>query len=131
MRMTDRATDIAIGAVSALAVIAVGGVITLTALSANAPETDPETIAAEFGISVVWFTDEPPCGTSDLTIGCYDTDTPTVIYVAEGLAPDVERSVILHEIGHALRDRLGLPNDECAADKFAESMSATYLAYDC
>lgn len=126
-----RAIDTATGAVVALACAVAILAITAAATGNETPQSAPQEIAADFGLTVVWFTDESPCGAVDEMIGCYDSDTPDVIYIAEGMDADKERSVILHEIGHALHDRLGLPIDECAADQFAASMGATYLPHDC
>lgn len=115
------------GVVTVLALVVVGLVSLLLSRPSAAPV--PDDLAARFGVSIVWFDNQSPCGPSDDFGGCFEPVTPDLIYVMKGLDPEVERSIILHEIGHVLQYRLGEPLDECAADLFARSMGATWAGY--
>jgi Zn-dependent peptidase ImmA (M78 family) len=117
------------GAVTVLALVA--GALLIWVLSAPAHSAESEDLASRFDVTVVWFDDNSPCGDTTEHGGCWQRATPDVIYVQSGFDPDVERSMILHEIGHVLQHRLGLPLDECKADEFARSMGATWSGYDC
>lgn len=120
-----RATDMALGFVVALGI----ALVAILVLGYAPPAvSESHEIAAKFDVEVV-FTDALPCG--DEMGGCFLPQTPDVVYVRNGLAQATRNSVILHEIGHVLQHRLRLPQDECAADAFAQSMGATVLAYDC
>lgn len=74
-------------------------------------------LAAQFGVTVVWTDDDRNCG-----LGCYRRDTPNVIYVEPGHSDAKMRHIVLHEVGHALHHRLGLPSSEAGADLFADAM---------
>lgn len=82
-----------------------------------AETTDLDELAAQFGVTIVWTDDDRNCG-----LGCYRRTTPDVIYVEPGHPDAKMRHVVLHEVGHALHHRLGLPPSEDAADRFAEAM---------
>lgn len=111
-----------------LALVAAGLLAALFLSADPAPARQPEDIASRFDVAVVWFEgDDSPCDAG--SGGCFDPETPDVVYIMRGLDAEVERSLILHEIGHVLQFRLGLPLDECAADLFAESMGASWLGY--
>ena len=97
----------------------------LPALTAPAsPSEDMDRLAATFGVEIVW-TETSPC-TSAIpdARGCYFAATPSRIYVSPTTKPTSMRQVVLHEIGHAIQGRLGLPRGECAADRFANSLGA-------
>lgn len=79
--------------------------------------TDLDELAARFGVTIVWTDDDRNCG-----LGCYRRSTPDVIYVEPGHDAAKTRHIVLHEVGHALHHRLGLPSSESDADRFAESM---------
>lgn len=117
------------GAVTVLAIAA--GVLVAIFFSRPSAAAVPDDLASRFDVTVVWFDDESPCGAATDFSGCFITGTPDVIYVASGFDADLTRSIILHEIGHVLQYRLGLPEDECKADEFARSMGATWTGYDC
>jgi hypothetical protein len=127
----DRLTAFAAGAVAALAVCA--GALGLIAANAapTRPAAESNEIAAEFAVEVGWFDDtNNPCPT-ETSLGCYiSEEDPDVIYVREDLGPLTD-SVILHEIGHVMQGRLGLPFDECGADDFARSMGAAAIYPEC
>lgn len=113
------------GFVAGLAVSVAG--LGVYAASTVTPESNPNEIAEQFGATIVWFETESPCNSKDA--GCYTHRTPDTIYIRIGLEPEIQRSVILHELGHLTQDRLGLPRDECKADEFAKSLGATSTAY--
>lgn len=112
-------------------VVAVGvaAFAVVNAFGIRSPGTAEE-LAGTFGATISWFTDpsETPCEQVDAA-GCYSPRNPDVIYISKGLQPDVQRYAILHEIGHMVQSRLGMPIDECAADRFAQSLGATYGPY--
>lgn len=125
MTKSQKAVHLLIGLVTGLAIaFAAVGAYAATTVT---PETNPNQIAEQFGATIAWFDDESPCGGED--VGCYTSRTPNTIYIRTGLEPDVQRSVILHELGHLTQARLGLPRDECKADEFAKSLGATVTAY--
>lgn len=88
-----------------------------TTSAAVAETTDLDELAAQFGVAIVWTDDDRNCG-----LGCYRRGTPDVIYVEPGHDAVKTRHIVLHEIGHALHHRLGLPSSEDDADRFAEAM---------
>lgn len=105
------------GLVSSLAIVgAVALIFTLT--NPLAPGNDAEATAERFGVNIVWDASFAGCG----GVGCFVQSTPSVIYVSPHLDDDTERRIVLHELGHAVQWRLGLALDECAADRFAESL---------
>lgn len=117
-----RAIYVAYGVVGSLAGVACVLLSLLIAQPARGAET-PNTVAAQFGITVI--TEQHlSCGGSFRVAGCFRPATPDTIYVQAGLDPDFENYVVLHEIGHAMANRLGLPPDECQADRFAQSLGA-------
>lgn len=117
------------GIVTVLA-IAFGLLLTLV-LSAPQPATEANELADRFGVEIVWFDEVSPCGSVHEHGGCWQRVSPDLIYVQSGIDEAIMQAVVLHEIGHVLRHRLGLPQDECAADAFALSMGATWTGYDC
>jgi hypothetical protein len=124
-----RLADICIGVAGSL-VVAVAA-LSVVVVQTRTPESDPNAIAAQFNLEVVWYDGESPCGNVEDVAGCYSPTTPDVIYVGQGFDPEKLNSVVLHEIGHAMQDRLNQPSDECAADAFARSLGATWFVYDC
>jgi hypothetical protein len=87
-------------------------------------DNDPEAMAAQFDIAIVWST--APC---EGALGCHWTQTPDVIYVDPTLDAAQTKHVVLHELGHVMQYRLGLPNDQCGADRFAESLGGGAPTY--
>lgn len=85
---------------------------------------DMDALAARFAVTIVWTDDDRNCGA-----GCYDPRDPNVIYVAPGMDAETTRYVVLHELGHVLQFRVGMAADECAADRFAQSMGSTMGGY--
>lgn len=79
--------------------------------------SDLDELAARFGVTIVWTDDDRNCG-----LGCYRRGTPDVIYVEPGHDVVKTRHIVLHEVGHALHHRLGLPTSEEDADQFADAM---------
>lgn len=96
-----------------------------SAPSAAANVADMEALAERFDVSIVWTGDERNCGGG----GCFSSATPGVIYVKPGLDAVSTRHLVLHELGHVLHYRVGLGLDECAADRFAQSMGSTGGTY--
>src|SRR5690554_4482123 len=92
--------------------------------SVPASAADMEELAARFDATIVWTDSDRNCG-----VGCFWADTPNVIYVSPGMDAESTRHVVLHEIGHVLHHRVGMPVDECAADLFAQSMGSTMGGY--
>lgn len=127
----DRLTAYVAGVVSTLAIAAVAlGTIAAVAASPTRPAAS-HAIAAEFDVEVSGFTEATnPCG-SPTSMGCYIADqAPNVIYIREGLGALTD-SVILHELGHVMQKRLGLPYDECGAEEFARSLGAKPIYPTC
>ena len=67
------------------------------------------------------------CGSIDAA-GCFVA--PDLIQVDTGVG-ELEHDVVLHELGHLIQYRLGLPADECQADAFAILFGATHVGYEC
>jgi hypothetical protein len=120
------------GLVTALGIAAVGLGIAVAASAQEepaptetpvfSPASSVHEISEHFGIRVTYFA-VSPCGDTDHVLGCWSSANPDIVWVsAEIRDPDLERWVILHEIGHALHHRMGIPGSECAADMFARSM---------
>lgn len=117
------------GVVSVLAVVAAALAALVFSAPSNAAVADD--LAGRFDVEVVWFGESSPCGEASERGGCWQRVTPDVIYVQSGFDADTTRSIILHEIGHVVQYRLGIPMDECQADLFAISLGATWTGYDC
>lgn len=97
----------------------------------QSPSEDLDAIAAMFDVEIVW-TDESPCKRSEQrAIGCFFAPTPSLIYVSPNLA-DETRDTVLHELGHVMQWRVGLPRSEEGADAFGRwylwSSRGDYLA---
>ena len=92
-------------------------------------KTDPTRVAESFGVTVK-VVDHLECSAAD-AIGCYSPVDPNTVYILAGLEPDVERYAVLHELGHVLQERAGVPRDECGAEAIARALGATYSSYDC
>jgi len=93
------------------------------------PATYPDignALAEQFHIAIIWTTDWRNCGATPLRKfgGCWRSDTPNTVYIAPGMEPHWGIYVLRHEIGHAILNRLGAPNTECAADRFAQSLGS-------
>lgn len=127
----NRITAYIAGVVTVL-VVAVSG---LGVAALASPRVDPAVfayaassvteISEQFGVRVTYFA-VSPCGDTTHVYGCYDPATPDLIYVSATIDdPELERWVVLHEIGHALHDRMGSVSSECSADMFARSMLGT------
>lgn len=116
----DSRISFAVGFIAAL----IAPFILLVVLVPKPGMTVDNDIASQFGVTVQ-IVEDPPCGES----GCFLRATPDVIYVKEGLGAEWFRYVVLHEIGHVIQYRLGLPMDECAADRFAQSMGSEHGGY--
>lgn len=115
------------GVVTVLPICLLLAVLMLARVDGAMPTTNGSDLGSAFGVTVVWFDpDESPC--ADGNAGCFKSQTPNVVYVQRDLG-EFERSVVLHEIGHAIQHRLGLGSDECAADQFAASLGATWFGY--
>lgn len=127
----NKLTAYVAGVVSALALSVAGLAVVTATIMAPASAAESHDLAAEFGVEIVWFDEgqSPKCADTNVA-GCFDDGTPNVIYIQRDLG-EYERSVILHEIGHALHHRLGIESNECAADEFARSMGATWFGYEC
>jgi Zn-dependent peptidase ImmA (M78 family) len=91
-------------------------------LTAHPAERDSTQIAASFGVNIVWAKHSPCELQGDVFLGCFTAATPNTIYVAPDMSDANEYYIVLHEIGHVLQHRLGNMQDECAADRFAQSM---------
>lgn len=128
----NRVTSYIAGVVTALAICAAALGFVAANAAAPAAGADSNALAAEFDLEVVWYDDDdqPAVCEGHDAAGCFEPRTPEVIYIQRDLG-EYERSVMLHEIGHAVHYRLGLPADECAADAFAISLGATWTGYDC
>jgi hypothetical protein len=119
-----------LGAVIALALALAGlGGYGIYELQPSDPTTDTDQIASQFSVTIHW-SKKLTCGTVDAG-GCTFAHSTKDIYVLGGLPAEQTRSVILHEIGHVMQNRLGQPADECKADEFARSLGATWFGYDC
>ena len=104
-----------------LAAIAVGGYLLIPGQS---PEPELDEFASSLGIQIRWST-ITRCSIKDPNaVGCFEPDTPDVIWVSPDLEPRKTRHIVLHEIGHAIHFRLGMPTSECRADRFAQSMGS-------
>lgn len=126
MNIRGQVQGFAIGA-AVTAAIMIGGP---QLLSAHPAETDATKIAAAFNVKIVWTTLSPCSAIRENIDGCFSPKTPATIYVSPTLNPANEYYIVLHEIGHVLQHRLGVVEDECAADRFAQSMRST-LGYYC
>lgn len=92
------------------------------------PVATANDVAGQMGVSIVW----DSSGCSQPSTACFSRFTPDVIYVDQSVAGTwYERDVILHELGHVLQYRFGLPLDECHADQIARDLGATWTGYDC
>lgn len=116
------------GAITGLAIGTVVLTIAIASTTIHVEKTSPSDIAAQFGVTVHYFKDAR-CGGAADAAGCTLPGSTDTIYIQSGLPADVTRSATLHELGHIMQNRLGLPNDECKADQFARSLGATALAY--
>lgn len=111
------------GAAFALGVAA--AVVLTIGLATSERGEDAEAIADSFGVTIVWDTHlVPSCG----AFGCHTPLTPDVIYIAPDLGTDTRR-IVLHELAHVLQWRLGLPKDECDADRFAAALGEPWGSY--
>jgi len=93
------------------------------------PATYPDTgntLAQQFHVAIIWTADWRNCGATPLqqSGGCWRSDTPNTVYIAPDMEPHSGVYIIRHEIGHAILNRLGMPNTECAADRFAQSLGS-------
>lgn len=86
-------------------------------------------IASQYGVSINWNKDDLAFACSPIALGCFVEHTPTVIYVSPDLG-DYTEQVILHELGHVMQYRNGVPMDECGADQFAALMGSDE-GYNC
>lgn len=116
----DSRISFAVGFIAALIV----PFVLLVALIPKPGAVVPDEIAAQFGVTVQ-VVSETPCGLA----GCFLRATPDTIYIEPGFDGEELRYLILHEIGHVIQHRLGIPLDECGADRFAQSMGSTFGAY--
>jgi hypothetical protein len=106
--------------------IVVGITFIVTTLNPTAADGSPESIAQKFGVEIVWDADlHLRCG----GYACFSPATPDLIYVKPGLSDDETKRVVLHELGHVVEYRLGIPLDECNADRFAAALGATWGSY--
>ena len=97
----------------------------IIALASSGRSTQYDEIARDFGVTIVWDTSlVPSCG----DYGCHTVLTPNVIYVSPDLGDGTMR-IVLHELGHVMQWRLGIPKDECGADQFAASLGAGWGSY--
>ncbi|HWL59283.1 MAG TPA: hypothetical protein VNQ48_00160 [Microbacteriaceae bacterium] len=92
------------------------------------PPASSHELAGRFGVDVVYVPDLVCSGIP--ADGCYRRSTPGVIYLRPGLA-EHERDVVLHELGHVMQDRAGVPGDECGADRIAAELGAQWFGYAC
>lgn len=131
LRRTHPAVALLAGIVIGLAVAV--GVASATLATANSwtYTVGSDDIAAQFNVTVRYFDSGSPCGEVTDASGCFRVVEPNVVYVQSGLDPDIERSVLLHEIAHVIQHRTGVPQDECGADEIAQNLGATWTAYDC
>lgn len=90
------------------------------------------------GMTVVFTEDERNCGVRiSGQGGCYNSETPNLLYISLDLAQKPSEYVITHEFAHFLQFRDGLPYNECEADMYASSRTGSsefsyYLnTYDC
>jgi hypothetical protein len=90
---------------------------------------DADSIAAKFDVQIVWQNRVLCAGPDDRVAGCFTPAAPDTIFVRTGQTPELERYIVLHELGHVIQYRLGLDRDECGADRFAQSMGSTYGNY--
>ena len=93
-------------------------------LAPASPLKDMDEMAATFGVEIVWTSVSPCQGIRTDAIGCHIELTPSRIYVSPDLTASDTRYIVLHEIGHVVQSRLGIPLDECEADNFARSLGA-------
>jgi len=111
------------GFASALALVAV----TVALVGANfgafaAPHKADgyDAIAKQIGLTITWKV--PP--TCDNSYGCFTPLTPDVIYVSPNLRQSETYRIVLHEMGHVMQYRMGMAQNECKADQFAEIFMA-------
>lgn len=122
------------GFVIGVAVIAaaVSGGQMATAALPNEQITDPDQIAATFGVDVVW--DITFCTRGEhpeKVMGCASASTPNTIYLNPDVSPERKHRTVLHELGHIVQYRLGLDRDECNADIFADSLQPPLMGFNC
>lgn len=86
-----------------------------------------EELAAEFGVSIVWTDSTHPESPGP---GSFDPETPNLIYVSSEMDEGATHHTVLHEAGHAMQHRMGVPYDECGAEDFARVMGSTYYSYE-
>lgn len=111
------------GMVFALGLVAAA--VMIVALTSLQRVQSAEEIASSFGVTIVWNTHlVPSCG----SYGCHSVLTPNVIYVSPDLGDDTRR-IVLHELGHVMQWRLGIPADECGADRFAAALGEAWGDY--
>ena len=120
----SKALTLGIGVIIGLAISLTAVTVVYAASKSPVPTTNPDAIAEQFDLKVVWYEDDSPCGSGTEAAGCYWTPTPDVIYIERGMDADTQQYAVLHEIGHAIAHRLNLPADECKADRFAQSLGS-------
>jgi len=110
-----------------VSLLAVVGFLLINPLAAHGQSN---AIAEKFGVTIVWSDDGCASVGGIDPAACFNPATPSTIYVTPGLDEATTNHLVLHEIGHVMQNRLGLPNDECAADRFAQSLGSQ-LGYYC
>ena len=111
----QRVQGFAVGAATVAAIM-----VGLPMLSASSPNPELDEFAASLGVDIVW-TSLNPCKLhrSD-NIGCFVVATPNTIYVEPSIKnPGMDTFAVLHELGHVMQNRRGLPLDEKGADRMA------------
>lgn len=122
--MSNAMRNALVASIAALG-ICVGFGLALILATPSVAEARTDSIAEQFGAKIIW---ENHCEPEERG-GCFLPHTPDVIYVSEGMPADLEEYVILHELGHLMQHRLGQPFNECAADRFAQSLGSGFGEY--
>lgn len=84
------------------------------------PSEDWDGIAELFAVQIVWTESNPCMLTGQQVNGCFTASTPSMIYVSPSLDKTSTRELVLHEIGHVMQWRLGMPPSEPGADVFSD-----------
>jgi len=119
----QRVQGFAIGAAAVAAIM-----VAVPLLNPRSIDPDMDAFAESVGITILW-SDVTPCTpTTPNAVGCFTPATPDAIYVSKSLDNESRRFIVMHEIGHALANRLGSNEPrqvrEGRADSFARSLGA-------
>lgn len=118
----------------AIGVLLIAGITMIPAPSAlpAEPLTDADSIAAAFGVDIVWDTTFCTSGAHPKKVmGCASAATPDIIYLDPTASAKRSHRTVLHELGHIMQYRLGLERNECEADKFADSLHPPLMGFNC